>query len=295
MTVDEDEEDMDVGIAGDRLVPFLKWAGGKREQAEAIAAWCTARLGPGGRYIEPCLGGGAVALAMPRGTPMILGDANEALGYLWWWIQQRPAAIAEIAAGLGAVKGEGCNTETGYYDVRRAFNTCKLDAEDPTPSARFLWLVHACFNALYRENSLGGFNVPWGKRARVVLPDAAALIAISEHLQTAQIYPGWDFADLIAMAQPGDVVYVDPPYDADLTAFTTYVAKAFDPREQERLADVIWAAIGRGVAVMTSNADTERVRKLYNGLTVETIEEPRSIAARADKRKSAPCVRISTR
>lgn len=290
-----DEEDMDLGIDGDRLIPFLKWAGGKREQAEAIAAWCTARLGPGGRYIEPCLGGGAVALAMPRGTPMILGDANEALGYLWWWIQQRPAAIAEIAAGLGVVKGDGFNTETGYYDVRRAFNTCKLDAEDPTPSARFLWLVHACFNALYRENSLGGFNVPWGKRPRVAIPSAAALEAISAHLQTALIYPGWDFADVIAMAQAGDVVYVDPPYDADITAFTTYVAKAFDPREQERLAESIWAAIGRGVAVMTSNADTERVRKLYDGLTIEAIEEPRSVAAHGGARKAAACVRISTR
>lgn len=294
MTV-EDEDDMDVGTDGDRLVPFLKWAGGKREQAEAIAAWCTARLGPSGRFIEPCLGSGAVALAMPRGTPMILGDANEALGYLWWWVQQRPSAVAAIAAQLGSVKGEGCNTEPGFYEIRRAYNTCKLDPDDPAPSARFLWLVHACFNALYRENSQGGFNVPWGKRARIVLPTVAALEAISRHLQTAQIFPGWDFADLIAMAQPGDVVYVDPPYDADITAFTSYVAKAFDPREQERLADVIWAAITRGVAVMTSNADTPRVRKLYDGLVIEAVEEPRSIAASSTARKAAACVRISTR
>ncbi len=46
---------------------------------------------------------------------------------------------------------------------------------------------------------------------------------------------------------------------------------------------------------MTSNADTERVRKLYGGLTIEPIEEPRSIAASGGARKPAACVRISTR
>lgn len=286
---DEDEIDNT-----EQLRPFVRWAGGKRHQATTIAAWALERLVPGARYIEPFLGGGAVALALPTGTPMILGDANASLGWLWWWVAQAPADVAAYAAGFGVERGDAWNTPEGYVAARIYYNTQPHDAEDFVPSARFLWLMHACFNGLYRENRAGMFNVPYGNR-RAAVPSELHLKAIATRLQTADIRPGWDFEDVVDEAQPGDVVFADPPYDGDALAFTTYVANAFDGAAQERLAACLWRAIQRGVHVVTTNADTERVRKLYDGLTFEVVDERRSIAPTANGRGTTACVRITTR
>lgn len=288
-------EDDDTMITAARLQPFFRWTGSKRKQAAELAAWCAERLGAGGRYFEPCLGGGAVALAMPQGTSMVLADSNLGLGYLWWWVQQDADAVLDYAVSLGSAFGTGSNTEAGYYAVRAAYNTTKYDPDDPRPSARLLWLLQACYGGVYRENQLGGLNVPWGKRPRVPLPSPDGLRAIADHLRGADIRPGWDFADVLAEAAAGDVAFIDPPYDSDAHAFTGYVSAPFGPREQERLAESIWAAIKRGAAVCTTNADTERVRKLYDGLTIASVEEARAVGARTGGASSAPCVRITTR
>lgn len=296
VTLDNDEaEDLGDTVSTAKLTPFVKWVGGKRKQADYIASWCSQRLGAEGCYFEPFLGGGAVALAMPAGTPMVLADVNEALGYLWWWIANDPHGVGDIARSLGINFGDGYNTERGYYEIRADFNTLKFDAMHPAPSAKFLWLIHACHGGVYRENNAGGFNVPTGRRPKIAIPSAERLCAIFEHLQTADIRPGWDFEDVLAEAKDGDVVYADPPYDGDVTAFTGYVSKPFGPSEQERLAKVLWAAFMRGASVIATNADTERVRALYADFDIEVVTETRAIGNATGGSLSAPCVRITSR
>ncbi len=293
-SMSDDDDDLDEAMPA--IKPFLRWVGGKRKQAVEIAAWCTSKLAPQGRYIEPCLGGGAVALAMPAGTPMILGDACEPLGWLWWWVQQEPEAVAEYAAGFGNKLGEGWNTAEGFAAARVLHNTERFSTTDYTPSARFLWLQQAGFNGLYRENRKGLFNAPWGKRANVGTPTAEHLRAVADHLATAELRPGWDLLDVVAEAHVGDVLYVDPPYDGDVTAFTSYVAKPFGPADQAALAEALVSAVNRGVAVCTTNANTERIRQLYSlGWEVTEVDEARPVAADPTKRKPAACVMIRSR
>lgn len=273
------------------LLPFIRWVGGKRKQAIDLVSRVTANLDPAGRYIEPFLGGGAVALAMPTGTPMVLGDACKPLGYLWWWLKQEPEAMAEYAAGFGTKLDDGWNTAEGYAAARFDHNVEPFSDDEWQPSARFMWILHACFNGIYRENGQGYFNVPWGKRKTLAIPAPETLRAIADHLVNAEVYPGCDAETLIDTAGHGDVIFNDPPYDTAEDSFTSYTAKKFGADDQKRLRDASERAIDRGATVIVTNSDTPRIRDLYRGVwVVEAVLEDRPVAASADARQPAPCV-----
>lgn len=275
------------------ITPPLRWVGGKRRFAEDLAARCAARLEPGCHYIEPFMGSAAVALAMPPMTFMQLGDACTPVGYLFWWIKQEPEAVAEYAAGYGQALDQGWNTAEGFAAARLEHNREPWSATDWRPSARFLWMMHACFNGVYRENATGLFNVPWGKRKNIAIPKAEHLRSIADHLANTDVYPGCDFVDMYAAAGVGDVIFGDPPYDGDADAYVSYTAKRFGPAQQEKLAEVSDAAVARGATVIMTNADTPRIRSLYRGWTFEEIVEARPVAADPDRRTPAHCLIVT--
>ncbi|MBK7823184.1 MAG: Dam family site-specific DNA-(adenine-N6)-methyltransferase [Tessaracoccus sp.] len=294
MTGDDAEDTTDIDmLAPTTIPPFLRWVGGKRRQALDLAVRATAALKPGGRYIEPFLGSGAVALAMPPGTPMLLGDACLPLGYLWWWLQQHPREIAEYAAGYGLALDQDWNTQEGFNELRQQHNATPYSDASWEPSARFLWLTSASFNGVYRESSKGEYNVPWGRRARVSVPTPETLEAVAAHIAQAQVFPGWDFEDVIDQAGAGDVVFADSPYDGPKGQFTSYVKTPFDADAQLRLARAAYRARERGATVILTNSDTVRIRDFYAGWTIESALERRPVAADPGRRVPAYCVVIS--
>lgn len=294
MTGDDAEDTTDIDmLAPTTIPPFLRWVGGKRRQALDLAARATAALKPGGRYIEPFLGSGAVALVMPSGTPMLLGDACLPLGYLWWWLQRCPREIAEYAAGYGLDLDQDWNTQEGFNELRRQHNELSHSDESWEPSARFLWLTSASFNGVYRESSKGEYNVPWGRRNRVSVPSPETLEAVAAHIAQAEVFPGWDFEDVIDQAMAGDVVFADSPYDGPKGQFTSYVKTPFDADAQLRLARAAYRARERGATVILTNSDTVRIRDFYAGWTIESALERRPVAADPERRVPAYCVVIS--
>lgn len=294
MTGDDAEDTTDIDmLAPTTIPPFLRWVGGKRRQALDLAARATAALKPGGRYIEPFLGSGAVALAMPPGTPMLLGDACLPLGYLWWWLQRHPREIAEYAAGYGLALDQDWNTQEGFNELRQQHNAQPYSDESWEPSARFLWLTCASFNGVYRESSKGEYNVPWGRRARVSVPTPETLEAVAAHIAQAQVFPGWDFEDVIDQATAGDVVFADSPYDGPKGQFTSYVKTPFDADAQLRLMRAAMRARERGATVILTNSDTVRIRDFYAGWAIESALERRPVAADPERRVPAYCVVIS--
>jgi DNA adenine methylase len=82
-----------------------------------------------------------------------------------------------------------------------------------------------------------------------------------------------DFADAVAEAERGDLVYFDPPYvPLSVTSnFTAYSKDKFDSVGQIRLRDVALDLKRRGVHVLLSNSSAEFVRSLY-GSEFEQIE-----------------------
>lgn len=181
---------------------ILKWAGSKRWIARKLADIAISNLGAGRTYFEPFFGSGSVALELPAGTKMILGDLCLPLSGFWWWLRKDPKALFE------AISPSWSNTEDGYYYIRHLFNSSgRFSVKTPIPSAMFLWLNKTCYNGLYRENSEGLFNVPYGKRKTVSLPTLAEIEAIAKHLASASLRIQSDYSSTLRGVSTHDVVY----------------------------------------------------------------------------------------
>jgi DNA adenine methylase len=264
-------------------LPILKWAGGKRWLAPIIAPGIYERLAvTGGRYIEPFLGGAAIALDL--GLPnMILSDVCKPLVEMYHAICKAPGSVSW---SLQVMIDQGINAEN-YYAIRAASYPNRVRA-----AARMIYINKLGYNGLYRENKRGQINVPFGKSSngsdKRSLPSPEELVAVAAALAKARITTD-DFRVTIEQAQRGDVVYADPPY---LGTFSGYSAGGFDDDEHVALAAVLQAAHERGAVVIASNSDNERVRALYDWAFVTPVEERHVIGATGARRGKRPAVLI---
>lgn len=260
--------------------PPLKWVGSKRWLVPMLSPCIYERLATtGGRYIEPFLGGGAIALDL--GLPnMLLADNCHPLIVTYHAIRKSPSAVAWA---LKSLVSKGTDKES-YLRVRAEESRSPVIA-----AARFLYLNRFGFNGLYRENSKGKFNVPHGgDRSNASVPDVEALTAVANALRSADIHLA-DFRATIAAAQAGDVVYADSPY---YDTFSGYTAGGFGDEEHVALADALYAAHTRGAAVIASNSDHEYVRELYSWAFVTPVHERHAVGATAERRGLRPAVLI---
>lgn len=263
-----------------RPKPFLKWAGGKSKLVPEILKRFPGRFG---HYHEPFVGGAAVffALGTRRAT---LSDINDELVNAY-------RAIRDDVDGVIEALAEHRVTEEHFYAVRSQ-ERARLDAAAST--ARTIFLNRTCFNGLYRVNRKGQFNVPFGRYANPKICDADNLRAVSSALAGIAVEHRSAF-EIVAHAKKGDLVYFDPPYDpvSKTASFTSYTKSGFGDAEQEKLADVFAALDRKGVHVVLSNSDTEFIRSLYRGFTIEQVFCRRAINSRADRRGPVAEVLVS--
>jgi DNA adenine methylase len=273
--------------------PIVKWAGGKSKLLHELLPRVPTEMRT---YAEPFAGGAALffavaASARTRGPDArrfrraILSDRNDEL------VASYRAVRDDVAAVVEALRGYRYDREL-FYEVRER-STAGMS--DPERAARLVFLNRTCFNGLWRENSRGQFNVPFGRYKNPKIVDEPALRAASEALQGVELRTG-DFQDLTRELGAGDFVYFDPPYaPASPTAdFTTYSAGGFGPADQRRLADELRSLRARGVLAMLSNADTKDVRDLYFDFTVHTVSAPRSINSVPERRGPAREVLVTS-
>ncbi|MEO8799575.1 MAG: Dam family site-specific DNA-(adenine-N6)-methyltransferase, partial [Polyangiaceae bacterium] len=182
-----------------------------------------------------------------------------------------------------------------FYETRALDPMMLSDVER---AARLMFLNRTCFNGLWRVNSKGVFNVPFGKYKNPTICDADALREASKALAFADIVVS-DFAGItkdLGASKKIDFVYFDPPYaPASATSdFTAYAAGGFGFEEQKRLANELEALRDRGAMAMLSNADTPEMRALYAPFEVHVVNAPRSINADGAKRGSARELLVTT-
>lgn len=261
--------------------PFLKWAGGKRQLLPNLMRRVPDLARGGGRYFEPFVGGGALFFALaqtgrlPKGAAR-LSDINGELITTY-------RVVRDDVEGLIQKLRAHENTEEHYYGVR-AQDPRHLSATER--AARLIYLNKTCFNGLFRENSRGEFNVPFGRYARPCICAEDTLRAASAALRDVAIEVA-SFEETAQLARPGDFVYCDPPYApvSRTASFTRYSAGGFDEVAQARLALVAALLAERGVNVMLSNSVAPLVRELYASFhIVEEVQATRAINSRADRR-----------
>ncbi len=259
--------------------PFLKWVGGKRQLLEELRTR-VAEARPHGRYHEPFVGGGALFFDLygRQGlgrSKAILSDSNPRLIEAYEGVQKN---VEQVIALLEA--HQVAHSEEHYYRVRAQVPEDKIAC-----SARLIYLNRTCFNGLYRENSKGEFNVPMGRYKNPRICDAANLRAVSAALCRCQIHRS-HFTAVFDRAEPGDLVYFDPPYDpvSKTANFTSYHRDPFGEDAQRSLADVFRRLHSRGVKLLLSNSDTPLIQELYAPYTIEVVMARRQVNSRADRR-----------
>jgi DNA adenine methylase len=173
-----------------------------------------------------------------------------------------------------------------YYEVRELDRQADYASTSPVArAARFIYLNKTCFNGLYRVNSKGQFNVPFGAYKDPTILDVPNLTACSNALQSAILKVG-SFEEIVDVAEKDDFVYFDPPYapTSETADFTQYVSGGFDESSQELLLLACLKLHQKGVKWMLSNSNTNIIQELYRGFKVETVEAGRAINSKADKR-----------
>jgi DNA adenine methylase len=261
--------------------PFLKWAGGKRQLLPELGKYIP-HLGPRATYYEPFVGGGALFFDLQR-KRAVINDTNAELINSYIVIRD---AVEELIAAL-----EQHRNEEAYYYALRDWDRAHDFAARPAVerAARVIFLNKTCYNGLFRVNSQGQFNVPFGRYKTPNIVDKAVLRAVSKYLNKNKdtiTMLNVDFAEAVREAKRGDFIYFDPPYDpvSDTASFTGYDVNGFNRAEQTRLKGVVDELTQRGCKVLLSNAYTSYIADLYKSYTCIKVGASRAINSNAQGR-----------
>lgn len=255
--------------------PFLKWPGGKRQLLRELLRHMPKKYG---RFFEPFVGGGALFFTVKPEYGYI-SDVNPELINVYEVVQN---SVEELIESLNQHK----NTEKYFYQLRDADRSEEYKYWSKLEKAsRQIYLNKTCFNGLYRMNSDGHFNVPYGFYKNPNIVDEPNLIACSVLLKKTEIALA-SFEAVEKKARKGDFVYFDPPYVPlnKTSSFTKYYKDDFDLDAQFALRELCERLTSKGVMFMLSNSYTETVRELYKNYHVKTVKANRAINCKADGR-----------
>lgn len=231
------------------VVPFLKWAGGKRWLVKDHPEIFPKKFNT---YIEPFLGSGSVFFHL-KPEKALLSDTNLDLITTYKAVRNRNRKVTSLLEDYHQV-----HSKEFYYFMR-----AQTPQTQEEIAARIIYLNRTCWNGLYRVNLNGKFNVPIGTKKNVIL-ESDDFSATAKLLRKSEVAHS-DFEAMIDRAQKNDFVFVDPPYTVkhNLNGFVKYNEQLFSWQDQVRLKQAILRAVDRGAKVLLTNANHESIVDLY--------------------------------
>ncbi len=256
--------------------PIIKWVGGKRQLIKELKRLMPKKYN---RYFEPFIGGGALFFEL-KPTNAFINDYNGELINLYKVIRDDHEKLIEDLCRH--------KNESDYYYETRALDRDMKRFEKLSSiqrASRFLYLNKTGFNGLYRVNSKGEYNVPFGRYQNPTYCEPSNLKACSELFQDTEISNG-DFETIKEKVNKDDFVYFDPPYVPlnATSSFTSYTSKGFDEDMQFRLRELCDYIDSVGAYFMLSNSYTPYIKELYANYTIHTVKANRSINSKASGR-----------
>lgn len=132
---------------------------------------------------------------------------------------------------------------SGYYmyfrEVYNDIALARISVGREYRAANFYFIREYCYGSMFRYNSAGEFNIPYGgisynRKNFAQKIDALFSSDISSLFSRTDIH-ATDFERFMEEAKltERDFVFLDPPYD---TEFSSYDARSFDKNDQARLA-----------------------------------------------------------
>lgn len=169
-----------------------------------------------------------------------------------------------------------------YMYLRFLYNDKTIvDCYPDLHNALFLFIRNYCYSGMFRYNSNGDFNVPYGgigynsktMEKKVNYYRSKALL---EKFHDTEI-DNLDFEAFLRKHNPkaNDFIFLDPPYDSE---FSTYAQNAFNADDQRRLANYITNECKAQWMLIIKNTDF--IRSLYEdkGLTIRSFDKTYTVS-----------------
>ena len=264
------------GRIGDKS--FLKWAGGKTRYAQTLAALAPSEFST---FWEPFMGSAAVFFELAPDRA-VLSDANEELVICFQQVARDPERVMALLDAM--------TNSREYFGRVRGLDPQTLTSAER--AARVIYLNKTAFRGLWRVNRRGQYNVPYGAYDRPYYNRTTLLAAAAALARPGVTVRHGDYGQALRDAEPGDWVYLDPPYVplGGYSDFKRYTSSQFHAADHSRLQSLMREASDRGVHLLLTNADKPEVRELYDGFAMTTLATRRDINLNARERASADLI-----
>ena len=184
---------------------LVQYQGSKRNLAAMILEYMPSKYN---RLIEPFSGTAAITMACAArnmANEYIINDLNKPLIELLKLVVTNPEYVAARYNEIWNKQFD--DSIEHYYQERENFNLTK----DPVV---FLYLLARCVKGAVRYNSDGFFNQSPDKRRHGTQPNTMQknIYDVSYILKDKTTFLSLDYKTILDMSMPGDIVYMDPPY-----------------------------------------------------------------------------------
>lgn len=245
----------------------IRWAGSKKKILnEMLNAFKRKRE----NYIECFLGSGVVLINVLKNNDKLkykkffANDINSNIINFYKLLQSNPSYLIKEINKLAEVYNTLTisKKEEYYYELRDKFNSTNKKNDK---SVLFYFLMKTGFNGVYRENRFGKFNVPFGRKEKIIV-DKEYLENLSELIQPVVFYNLKYEAFLEEMKRQGNIkdsfMYFDPPYLPDDMLVSQkqelYTNDTFDHNKFVTTVCKLKAEF-----VMISMSDSKKADKIY--------------------------------
>lgn len=245
-----------------QLTAPFRWAGSKAKLTRELFTY----FKDSDTYIEPFLGSGVVLFRLIQDAKYkkyVVNDINLAIINFYIAVRDNPGKVVSRLSSMCFSYNSllsMAEREQRYYYNREVYNLFKGDWES------FWFLMKTGFNGLYRENSKGKYNVPFGKKKRITF-NADQIYKISELIQNVEFHSK-DYKDFLSIVikqieYNKAFIYNDPPY----VGSQQYTALKFD---NEELADYL-RSLNYDVAI--SDVDSKASNDVYKGFFTVQVKD----------------------
>ncbi len=272
------------------IKPFLKWVGGKTKLLAEIEKNFPKNLrNKKFSYVEPFLGGGAVFFYLMQNFNIEkahLNDLNEKLINTYIDVRDNHLELIEKLKKLEFNYNETPKKKEFFLKKREEFNTPEKSTQK---SALFIFLNKTGFNGMYRENSKGEYNIPFGQMKSPIICNENLLRNVNKLLKDKEVVFSSKSFDKVLLDEKEAFYYLDPPYrpTSKTSSFTDYTKSSFDDKTQLALKEYCDKIDESGSYFIQSNSYSNDgfFQSLYQNRKINNLKVMRTISAKGKKRK----------
>ena len=182
-----------------------------------------------------------------------------------------------------------------YYYYRKKYNKLKNKENISNnmiikKSALFIFLNKTCFRGVYRENSKGEYNVPFGNYASPEIFNSDNITNLSNAFNKYKVtFVHRNFKDWMEEIKKtkNNFVYLDPPYyPENETSFTKYTSTDFNKDDHMDIINFCKTLNENNNLFLLSNSDTKFIKDNMIDFKTEIIECKRSINSKSPGAKT---------